>query len=72
MYVHSFLAVLTLHGTAPFELALTLGDLLDSRRVIAPPTAHDFTAICSTRSLVADTPSGTKRACGRVKKRWPL
>ena len=47
VYVHSFLTVLTLHGAAPFELALTLGDLLDSRGVVAPPTAHDLTAICA-------------------------
>lgn len=57
VYVHSFLAVLTLHGAAPFELALTLGDLLDSRGVVAPPAAHDLTAVCAARCLIADSPS---------------
>lgn len=45
VYVYSFLTVLTLHRAAPLELALALGDLLDSRGVVATPTAHDFTAI---------------------------
>lgn len=48
VYVHSFLAVLTLHSAAPFELALALGDLLDPRGVVAPATAHDLTAISAT------------------------
>ncbi len=48
VYVHSFFTVLALHGAAPFELALAFGDLLDSRGVIAPPTAHDLTAICAS------------------------
>lgn len=48
VYVHGFLTVLTLHSTAPFELALALGDLLHSGGVIATPTAHDLTAICTT------------------------
>lgn len=45
VYVHGLLTVLTLHGAAPFELALALGDLLDSGGVVAPPTAHDLTAV---------------------------
>lgn len=45
MYVYSFLAVLTLHSAAPFELALTLGDLFDSGGVVAPPAAHDLAAV---------------------------
>lgn len=48
VYVHSFLTVLALHSTAPSELALTLGDLLDSRGVVAPPAAHDLTAVGAT------------------------
>lgn len=47
MYVHSFLTVLTFHGATPFELALALSYLLDSRGVVAPPTAHDLTTICA-------------------------
>lgn len=47
VYVHSLLAVLALHGAAPFELALALGDLLDSRGVVATPTAHDLAAVCA-------------------------
>lgn len=53
MYVHGFLTVLTLHGAAPFELALALGDLLDSCCVVAPPTAHDLAAVRASRGLVA-------------------
>lgn len=47
VYVHSFLTVLTLHGTTPFEFALTLGDLLDSCGVVAPATAHDLATVCA-------------------------
>lgn len=57
MYVHSLLTVLALHRTAPFEFALALGDLLDSGGVVATPTAHDLTAVCATRCLIADPPS---------------
>lgn len=57
VYVHGLLAVLTLHGAAPFKLALTLGDLLDSGGVVAPPTAHDLAAVRASRRLVADAPS---------------
>lgn len=63
VYVHGLLAVLTLHGAAPFELAFALGDLLDSRGVVAPPTAHDLTAVCATGRLIADTASGAQGAC---------
>lgn len=45
VYVHCLFTVLTLHGTAPFEFALALGNLLDSRGVVASSTAHDLTAI---------------------------
>lgn len=48
MDVYSFLTVLTLHRAAPLELAFALGDLLDSRGVVATPTAHHFTAIRTT------------------------
>lgn len=45
--VHHVLAVFTLHSAAPLELALTLGDTFDTHSVIAPPTAHDLTAVCA-------------------------
>lgn len=65
VYVHGLLAVLTLHGAAPFKLALTLGDLLHSRGVVAPPAAHDLAAVCAARRLVADAPSCAQGACER-------
>lgn len=65
VYVHRLLAVLTLHGTAPFKLALALGDLLHSCGVVAPPTAHYLAAIRAARRLVADAPSCAQRACER-------
>lgn len=46
VHVHSVGALLAPHSTAPMELALTLRDAGDSRRVIASAAAHDFTAIC--------------------------
>ena len=68
MYVHGFLTVLTLHGTAPFELALALGDLLDSCCVVAPPTAHDLTAVSAPRCLIANPSSRAQGACTKTQK----
>lgn len=65
VHVHGLLAVLTLHGAAPFKLALTLGDLLNSRGVVTPAAAHDLAAVCAARCLVADAPSCAQRACER-------
>lgn len=67
VYVHSFLTVLALHSAAPFELALALVDLLDSRGVVATPTAHDLTAVRAPGRLIAD-PSG--RAQGTCMKEY--
>lgn len=66
--VHSFLTVLTLHGTAPFELALTLGDLLDSGGVVAPPAAHDLAAVSATWWLIADPTSCAQGPCRESPK----
>lgn len=63
MYVYGLLAVLALHSAAPFELALTLGDLHYSSCVIAPPTAHDLTAICASGGLIADAASSAQGTC---------
>lgn len=60
VYVHGFLAVLALHSAAPFELALALGDLHYPSGVIAPPTAHDLTAVCATGRLIADAASSAQ------------
>lgn len=65
VYVHGLLAVLTLHCAAPFKLALTLGDLLHSCGVVAPPAAHDLAAVRATRCLVADAPSCAQGACDK-------
>lgn len=65
VHVHGLLAVLALHGAAPFKLALTLGDLLHSRGVVAPPAAHDLAAVRAARRLVADAPSCAQGACKR-------
>ncbi len=46
--VHHLLAVIALHSAAPLEFALTLGDTFDTHCVIAPPTAHDLTAVSSS------------------------
>lgn len=67
VYVHSLLAVLTLHGTAPFELALALGDLLDSSGVVATPTAHDLAAVSATWCLIADPSSCAQGPCTEFK-----
>lgn len=45
VYIHRLLAVLTLHGAAPFKLTLTLGDLLYSGGVVASPAAHYLAAV---------------------------
>lgn len=68
VYVHGLLTVLTLHSTAPFEFALALGDLLDSRGVVAPPTAHDLAAVCTTWCLIADPPSRAQGTWKEQKK----
>lgn len=47
--VHHVLTVFALHGAAPLELALALGDTLDTHGVVAPPTAHDLTAVRASR-----------------------
>lgn len=65
VYIHRLLAVLTLHGAAPFKLALTLGDLLHSGGVVAPPTAHYLAAVRAARRLVADAPGCAQGACER-------
>lgn len=46
--IHYVLAVFALHRAAPLELAFTLGDAFDSHGVVAPPTAHDLTAVCAS------------------------
>ena len=51
--VHHVLAVAALHGAAPLEPALALGDAFDAHGVVAPPTAHDLAAIRASRGLVA-------------------
>lgn len=69
VYVYSLLAVLALHSAAPFEFAFALGNLHYSSGVIAPPTAHDLTAICTTRGLIADAASSTQGTCtGKSRK----
>ena len=68
VYVHGLFAVLTLHGAAPLELALTLGDALDSRGVVAPPTAHDLTAVSAARRLVADATGRPQGTCGQTQE----
>lgn len=68
VYVYSFLTVLTLHRAAPLELALALGDLLDSRGVVATPTAHDLTAVCAARCLIADPSGCAQGTCNRMAK----
>lgn len=45
MDIHSVSALLTPYGTAPVELALTLGNTGYSSCVIPSATAHDFTTI---------------------------
>ena len=50
-------AVLAVHGAAPMELALTLGGAANARRVVAPPTAHDLTAVHATGRPVAHPPA---------------
>lgn len=51
--IHHVLAVVALHSAAPLELALTLSDTINAHGVVAPPTAHDLTAIGASRGLVA-------------------
>ena len=51
--VHHVLAVVALHGAAPLELALALGDTVNAHGVVAPPAAHDLTAVGPSRGLVA-------------------
>lgn len=51
--VHHLLTVIALHSAAPLELALTLGYTFDTHGIVAPTTAHDFTAICAFWGLVA-------------------
>jgi hypothetical protein len=58
MDVHSISALLAPHSTTPVEFALTLGDTGYSSCVVPSATAHDFTTICSFRSLVADAACG--------------
>lgn len=68
--VHHVLAVFALHSAAPLELALALGDAFDSHGVVAPPTAHDLTAVCAPRRLVAHSaccPQGACKEMTRVK-----
>lgn len=63
MNVHHALAVLALHSAAPLELALTLGDTFDTHGVIAPPTAHDLTAVCASGGFVAHSARCPQGAC---------
>lgn len=46
--VHHVLTVVALHGAAPHELALTLGDTFDTHGVVTPSTAHDLAAVCAS------------------------
>lgn len=64
--VHRLLAVLALHRAAPLELALALGDALHARGVVAPPTAHDLTAVRPARRLVAHSPGSAQGTCSFV------
>lgn len=64
--VHHVLAVFALHGAAPLEFALALGDTLDTHSVIAPPTAHDLTAVCASGGLVAHSACCPQGACCAV------
>lgn len=66
--VHHFLAVFTLHSAAPFELALTLGNTFDTHGVVAPPTAHDLTAVCASGRLVANSACCAQGACCAVRE----
>lgn len=61
--VHHVLAVFALYGAAPLEFALALGDTLDTHSVIAPPTAHDLTAVCASGGLVAHSACCPQGAC---------
>lgn len=64
--VHQVLAVFALHSAAPLELALALGDTFDTHGVIAPPTAHDLTAVCASRGLVAHSACCAQGACKEI------
>ena len=61
--VHQVLAVAALHGAAPLELALALGDTFDAHGVVAPPTAHDLTALGASGGLVAHSARCAQGAC---------
>lgn len=67
VYVDGLLAVLTLHGAAPPELALALGDLLDPRGVVASPAAHDLAAVGAARRLVADPARRAQGPCAECE-----
>lgn len=68
VYVHGLFTVLTLHSAAPSEFALALGDLLDSRGVVASSAAHDLAAVCATWCLIADSPSCAQGTCAEYKR----
>ena len=57
MQVYLQVAVLAAHGAAPVELALALGGAADARRVVAPPAAHDLTAVHAAGRPVAHAPA---------------
>ena len=63
VHVHDVLAVLALHGAAPLELALALGDTLHPRCVVAPTAAHDLTAVHPPGGLVAHPSCRAQRTC---------
>ena len=64
--VHQVLTVLALHSAAPLEFTLALGDPFDSHGVVAPPTAHDLTAVCASRGLVAHSTCCAQRPCKKM------
>lgn len=71
--INHVLTVFALHSTAPLELAFTLGDTFDPHGVIAPPTAHDLTAIRACWWLVAHSACCAQRAweeMERIERLW--
>ena len=47
VYIHTFGAKFTFNMTTPVEFAVTLIKLRHSFCIVAPPTTHDVTSVCS-------------------------
>lgn len=69
--VHHVLAVLALDSAAPLEFALALGDAFHAHGVVAPPTAHDLTAVCPSGGLVTHSACCAQRTCKERKRVTP-